>query len=46
MQAEVCPGAELPVFAEKFLELFGEKIHDKPQQMNKCLKLYGQFTED
>ena len=44
IRQEIGDGAELPDFAEKWLDLFGEKIRGAVSQKAACLKLYGQYA--
>ncbi len=41
IRQEIGDGAKLPDFAEKWLELFGEKLGGATAQKAACLKLYG-----
>ena len=46
MRQEIGDRADLPAFAQKWLDLFGEKLRgDIPQKMA-CIKLYGQYVPE
>ena len=43
---ELGDGADLQVFAQKWLDLFGEKLRGAVPQKAACLKLYGQYAPE
>ena len=46
MRQELGDNAELPDFAEKFVDLFGHKVHGTVPQKRACLRLYGLYRPD
>ena len=46
MQHEIGGNADLAAFAAKFMELFGDKIHDVSTQKSKCLALYAKYVPE
>ena len=46
VRQELGDGADLQVFAQKWLDLFGEKLRGAVPQKAACLKLYGQYAPE